>query len=114
MSDELRDFRDAFARCSPEQRAHIEEYLRESAAAVEASPAADDAFRALRALVALVRHEVDVAEAEQADADREFLRTVLDFWHGTLDGDAQALERVTADATDPALSSVQHSEGPGR
>lgn len=35
-------------------------------------------------------------------------RTVLDFWHGTLGGDAQALERVTGDATDPTLSSVQH------
>jgi dienelactone hydrolase len=35
-------------------------------------------------------------------------RTVLDFWHGTLDGDAEALERVTADATDPALSRVRH------
>jgi hypothetical protein len=33
---------------------------------------------------------------------------VLDFWHGTLDDDAAALERVTDDATDPALSSVQH------
>lgn len=35
-------------------------------------------------------------------------RTVLDFWHGTLDGDADALDRVTADATDPALSSVRY------
>jgi dienelactone hydrolase len=35
-------------------------------------------------------------------------RTVLDFWHGTLDGDAEALERVTEDATDPELSVVQH------
>ncbi len=35
-------------------------------------------------------------------------RTVLDFWHGTLDGDAEALDRVTADATDPELSTVEH------
>jgi dienelactone hydrolase len=40
--------------------------------------------------------------------DELVTRTVLDFWHGTLDGDTQALERVTADATDPALSRVQH------
>jgi hypothetical protein len=33
---------------------------------------------------------------------------VLDFWHGTLDDDAEALERVTADATDPELSRVDH------
>ncbi|HEV7722833.1 MAG TPA: dienelactone hydrolase family protein [Iamia sp.] len=35
-------------------------------------------------------------------------RTVLDFWHGTLDDDAGALEQVTDDATDPALSTVEH------
>lgn len=35
-------------------------------------------------------------------------RTTLDFWHGTLDGDAEALARVSADAADPTLSSVQH------
>jgi dienelactone hydrolase len=40
--------------------------------------------------------------------DELVTRTVLDFWHGTLDGDAEALERVTADATDPALSRVRH------
>ncbi len=40
--------------------------------------------------------------------DELVTRTVLDFWHGTLDGDTEALERVTADATDPALSSVRH------
>ena len=40
--------------------------------------------------------------------DELVTRTVLDFWHGTLDGDARALERITADATDPALSRVQH------
>lgn len=40
--------------------------------------------------------------------DELVTRTVLDFWHGTLDGDAEALDRVTDDATDPALSSVQH------
>lgn len=35
-------------------------------------------------------------------------RTVLDFWHGTLDDDAEALDRVTTSATDPELSDVQH------
>jgi len=40
--------------------------------------------------------------------DELVTRTVLDFWHGTLDGDAEALERVTEDATDPALSTVEH------
>ncbi|WP_421118608.1 alpha/beta hydrolase family protein [Aquihabitans daechungensis] len=35
-------------------------------------------------------------------------RTVLDFWHGTLDGDDAALDRVTDDATDPELSTVDH------
>ena len=45
--------------------------------------------------------------------DELVTRTVLDFWHGTLNGDTQALERVTADATDPALSRVQHNEGAG-
>jgi dienelactone hydrolase len=40
--------------------------------------------------------------------DELVTRTVLDFWHGTLDGDARALDRVTADATDPALSRVRH------
>ena len=40
--------------------------------------------------------------------DELVTRTLLDFWHGTLDGDAEALERVTADATDPELSRVEH------
>jgi dienelactone hydrolase len=40
--------------------------------------------------------------------DELVTRTVLDFWHGTLDGDAEALERVTADATDPELSVVDY------
>jgi dienelactone hydrolase len=40
--------------------------------------------------------------------DELVTRTVLDFWHGTLDGDAQALEQVTPDATDPTLSRVVH------
>jgi dienelactone hydrolase len=35
-------------------------------------------------------------------------RTVLSFWHGTLDDDPEALERVTEAATDPALTTVQH------
>jgi dienelactone hydrolase len=35
-------------------------------------------------------------------------RTVLDFWHGTLDGDGAALDRVTAEAGDPTLSRVDH------
>jgi dienelactone hydrolase len=45
---------------------------------------------------------------EESPYDELVTRTVLDFWHGTLDDDAAALERVTDDATDPALSSVQH------
>jgi dienelactone hydrolase len=54
------------------------------------------------------------AEHVPAFTDREspydelVTRTVLDFWHGTLDGDDQALERVTASATDPELSTVEH------
>jgi len=39
--------------------------------------------------------------------DELVARTVLDFWHGTLDGDGRALGRVTADASDPTLSRVQ-------
>jgi dienelactone hydrolase len=35
-------------------------------------------------------------------------RTIFDFWHGTLDGDAAALDRVTEDASDPTLSTVEH------
>jgi dienelactone hydrolase len=45
---------------------------------------------------------------EESPYDELVTRTVLDFWHGTLDGDAEALERVTADATDPDLSRVRH------
>lgn len=44
----------------------------------------------------------------ESSYDELVTRTVLDFWHGTLDGDAQALERVTPAATDPTLSSLQH------
>lgn len=40
--------------------------------------------------------------------DELVTRTLVDFWRGTLDGDAEALARVTASATDPALSRVQH------
>lgn len=45
---------------------------------------------------------------ESSPWDDLVTRTVLDFWHGTLDGDAEALDRVTDDATDPDLSTVQH------
>jgi dienelactone hydrolase len=45
---------------------------------------------------------------EPSPYDELVTRTVLDFWHGTLDGDGAALERVTADATDPELSQVRH------
>lgn len=45
---------------------------------------------------------------EESPYDDLVTRTVLDFWHGTLDGDARALARVTADATDPELSVVRH------
>jgi dienelactone hydrolase len=40
--------------------------------------------------------------------DELVTRTVLDFWHGTLGGDAEALDRVTSDATDDTLSTVRH------
>jgi dienelactone hydrolase len=45
---------------------------------------------------------------EPSPYDDLVTRTVLAFWHGTLDGDAEALERVTTEATDPELSRVQH------
>ena len=45
---------------------------------------------------------------EASPYDELVTRTILDFWHGTLDGDTEALDRVTADATDPELSRVQH------
>ena len=45
---------------------------------------------------------------EESPYDELVTRTLLDFWHGTLDGDAEALDRVTDDATDPALSTVEH------
>ncbi len=44
---------------------------------------------------------------EASPYDDLVTRTVLDFWHGTLDGDAEALDRVTEDATDPELSTVE-------
>ena len=45
---------------------------------------------------------------EESPYDELVTTTVLDFWHGTLDGDDEALDRVTADATDPDLSVVRH------
>jgi len=45
---------------------------------------------------------------EPSPYDELVTRTVLDFWHGTLDRDADALGRVTADATDPELTTVMH------
>ena len=45
---------------------------------------------------------------EPSPYDDLVTRSILDFWHGTLDGDDAALERVTADATDPDLSTVEH------
>jgi dienelactone hydrolase len=45
---------------------------------------------------------------EASPHDELVTRTLLDFWHGTLDGDTGALDRVTADATDPTLSTVDH------
>lgn len=44
---------------------------------------------------------------EESPYDELVTRTVLDFWHGTLDGDDEALGRVTTDATDPDLSEVR-------
>lgn len=45
---------------------------------------------------------------EPSPHDELVNRTILDFWHGTLDGDAEALDRVTASASDPELSEVRH------
>lgn len=45
---------------------------------------------------------------EESPYDELVTTTVLDFWHGTLDGDDEALARVTDDATDPELSVVRH------
>lgn len=39
--------------------------------------------------------------------DELVTRTILDFWHGTLGGDADALDRVTESATDPELTVVR-------
>jgi hypothetical protein len=44
---------------------------------------------------------------EESPYDDLVTRTVLDFWHGTLDADPEALDRVTADATHPDLSTVE-------
>ena len=38
--------------------------------------------------------------------DELVTETLLDFWHGTLDGAAVALDRVTDSATDPTLTTV--------
>jgi dienelactone hydrolase len=46
---------------------------------------------------------------EASPYDELVTRTIVDFWHGTLDGDAEALDRVTDDATDPELSTVRHN-----
>lgn len=45
---------------------------------------------------------------EASPHDELVTRTVLDFWHGTLDGDDAALDRVTDDATDADLTTVLH------
>jgi dienelactone hydrolase len=59
--------------------------------------------------VTLLGAEHRIAFTDEASPYDELVtRTVLDFWHGTLDGDDEALERVTADATDPELSRVRH------
>jgi len=50
----------------------------------------------------------EFSRTEVGAGDELVTRTVLDFWHGTLDGDAEALDRVTEDATDPDLSTVDH------
>jgi hypothetical protein len=60
-------------------------------------------------LVTLLGADHRLAFTDEASPyDRLVTRTILDFWHGTLDGDATALDRVTDDATDPALSTVRH------
>lgn len=69
----------------------------------------------LRWFVTLLGAERQPAFTDDASRhDEPVTRTVLDLWHGTLDGDAEALDRVTADASDPALASVQHEYARGR
>lgn len=43
-----------------------------------------------------------------SDHDELVTETLLAFWHGTLDGDAAALDHVTDAATDPELTTVEH------
>ena len=45
---------------------------------------------------------------DESPYDELVTRTVLDFWHGTLDGDDEALARVAEDASHPTLSTVRH------
>jgi alpha-beta hydrolase superfamily lysophospholipase len=45
---------------------------------------------------------------ESSPYDELVTSTILAFWHGTLDDDAEALEQVTAEASDPELSQVLH------
>jgi hypothetical protein len=77
MSDEhedtLHDLREALRQCSPGVRAGIAEHLEGTAAVFEKSHQVDDAFVALRNLVREVAHHLDVADAEQAERDRETL-----------------------------------------
>jgi dienelactone hydrolase len=46
---------------------------------------------------------------EESPWDDLVTTTIVDFWHGTLDADDEALARVTDDATDPDLSTVEHA-----
>lgn len=46
---------------------------------------------------------------EPSPYDELVTATILAFWHGTLDGDDAALDRVADEAGDPALATVQHA-----
>jgi hypothetical protein len=72
--DTLHDVREALRQCSTTQRKAIVEHLDGAAAVFEKWPTVDDALVALRNLVREVAHHLDVAEAEQAERDRETLR----------------------------------------
>lgn len=76
---------------------------------MDADLAAYEAAAPPKWFVKLLGAEHRLAFTDEASPHDDLVtRTIFDFWHGTLDGDAEALDRVTASATDPELSEVQH------
>lgn len=68
-----------------------------------------DAAASPKWFVTLLGAEHRIAFTDEPSPHDELVtRTILDFWHGTLDGDEEALARVTTSATDPELSRVDH------